>query len=61
MHSGNVASLEELFDPARLSDDYIPKGYKPGWKATHAVKGHPFGLELNAADKTALIAYLKSL
>jgi hypothetical protein len=60
-HSGNVASLEELLDPARLEDDYIPKGYKPGWTTTHAVKGHPFGLELNADDKKALIAFLKSL
>jgi hypothetical protein len=60
-HSGNVASLEELLDPARLKDDYVPKGYKPGWVASFAVKGHPFGLELNAADKNALIAYLKSL
>lgn len=61
MHSGYVASLEEMFDPARLSENYIPKGYKPGWVTTYAVKGHPFGLELNAADKKALIAYLKSL
>ena len=28
-HSGSIASLEEWFDPARLRDDYLPKGWNP--------------------------------
>ena len=28
---------------------------------TYAVKGHPFGLNLSAEDKRALIAFLKTL
>jgi hypothetical protein len=61
MHSGNITTLEALLDAARLEDNYVPKGYKPGWVTTYAVKGHPFGLELNSADKNALISFLKSL
>ena len=61
-HNGSVATLEDWFDPKRLEDDYVPTGWKgpPGTK-TRAVKGHPFGLDLAHDDKTALIAFLKSL
>jgi len=60
-HDGSVKTLEEWFDPARLRDDYIPSGFK-GYKVTHrAVPGHEFGLKLNAEDKAALIAFLKTL
>ena len=60
-HSGSIASLEDWFDSKRLRDDYVPSGWKgPGVKA-RAVKGHEFGLELSAADKRALIAFLKTL
>lgn len=60
-HSGSIARLEEWFDPKRLRDDYIPSGWKgPGVK-TRAVKGHEYGLNLSAADKRALIAFLKVL
>jgi hypothetical protein len=61
MHNGGLATLEDMFDAKRLENGYIPTGYKPTWLKTMAVPGHPFGLELNAADKSALIAYLKSL
>ena len=44
-HGGAVGTLEEWFDPARL--DRVP--------------GHPFGLELSADDRRALIAFLKTL
>ena len=44
-HTGQVKSLEEWLDPARL--------------ATH--KGHEFGLQLKADDKRALIAFLRTL
>ena len=60
-HDGSVTTLEEWFDPARLRDDYIPSGYK-GFKVTQrAVPGHQFGLTLNAEDKSALIAFLRTL
>jgi len=60
-HDGSVASLEDWFDPARLRDDYVPTGFK-GWKVTHrAVPGHEFGLRLPAAEKAALIAFLRTL
>jgi Di-haem oxidoreductase, putative peroxidase len=60
-HDGSVTTLEEWFDPARLSVAYVPSGFK-GYKVTHrAVPGHEFGLKLNAEDKAALIAFLKTL
>jgi len=59
-HSGDVASLEEWFDPARLRDDFVPSGFK-GVKPTRAVRGHEYGLTLPAAEKRALIAFLKTL
>jgi cytochrome c553 len=45
LHDGSVSSLEEMFNPARLT----------------RVKGHPFGLNLNESDRKALIKFLKTL
>jgi hypothetical protein len=61
-HNGSIASLEDWFDPRRLKDDYAPSGWKgpPGTK-TRAVRGHPFGLDLPADDRKALIAFLRTL
>jgi hypothetical protein len=60
-HHGDVATLEDWFDPARLRDDYVPSGWK-GYQQSHrAVPGHEFGLDLSAADKRALIAFLRTL
>ena len=60
-HSGEVSSLEDWFDERRLHGDYVPTGWRgPGVKA-RAVPGHEFGLDLEAADKRALIAFLKTL
>ncbi len=60
-HSGSVNSLEDWFDPKRLSDDYVPTGWRgPGVK-TRAVPGHTFGHDLSDDDKKALIAFLKTL
>jgi hypothetical protein len=55
---GQAASLEEWFDPARLNTDYVPKGFhlSPG-----PIEGHEFGVRLSAADRRALIAFLKTL
>ncbi len=60
-HNGSVATLEDWFDPARLRDDYVPTGFKGAGVTSRAVTGHPFGLALSADDKTALIAFLKTL
>jgi cytochrome c peroxidase len=61
-HNGSVATLEDWFDPKRLSDDYVPTGWKgPGNVKARAVKGHEFGLDLSQEDRAALIAFLKTL
>jgi hypothetical protein len=60
-HDSSVATLEEWFDPARLRDDFVPKGFK-GYQVEHrAVPGHEFGLKLASDDKTALLAFLRTL
>lgn len=61
LHDGSIRSLEALLDSARLNEDYVTKGFKPGWKEKGAVEGHPFGLDLSEKEKLALIAYLRSL
>jgi hypothetical protein len=60
-HNGSVATLEDWFDPRRLRDDYVPTGFRPFGVKARAVKGHEFGLDLSAEDRTALIAFLKTL
>jgi hypothetical protein len=60
-HSGSIATLEEWFDPARLRADYAPNGWNPPGVTTRAIPGHPFGLNLPADDKRALIAFLRTL
>ncbi len=60
-HNGSVATLEEWFDPNRLRDDHVPTGFKGHGVNARAVKGHEFGLRLPAAEKQALIAFLKTL
>jgi len=57
-HEGQADTLDEWLDPARLKDDYVPKGFHTG---PGPIKGHEFGLKLAAADKQALIAFLKTL
>ena len=60
-HNGAVATLEDWLDPGRLRDDYEPTGYKGYDGTARSVKGHAFGLDLPAADRRALIAFLKTL
>jgi hypothetical protein len=60
-HSGWCATLEDWFDPRRARAGYAPTGFKPYGAKTYAVKGHPFGLDLSAEDRRALIAFLKTL
>ena len=61
LHDGSVASLEEMFDPARLEDGHVPGGWRPPDVATRAIPGHRFGLDLSAQDRAALIAFLRTL
>jgi len=60
-HNGSVATLEDWFNPQRLRDDYVPTGFNPSGVSMRAVKGHKFGLDLSAADKEALVAFLRTL
>jgi hypothetical protein len=61
LHDGSLASLEEMFDAARLSDDYRSKGWNPPGTTTRAIHGHTFGLELDPDDRAELLAFLRSL
>ena len=57
-HNGQAETLEEWFDPSRLREDYVPKGFHLG---PGAIRGHEFGLKLSPDDRQALIAFLKTL
>lgn len=56
LHHGVVPTLEDLLDPARLHASYTRGTHGPG-----AVPGHAYGTDLPAAERTALIAYLRML
>ena len=61
MHDGSLTTLEEMFNPARLRDDFVPSGFIGYKLKTRAIKGHEFGLKLTNSDRTALIAFLNTL
>lgn len=57
-HGGWVDTLEEWLDPARLRPDFVPKNpHAP----RGAVPGHEFGFKLSPEDRSALVAFLKTL
>ena len=60
-HDGQLANLEDLFDPTRLSSCYTPTYFKPIGIQHMAVPGHTFGMGLDKEDKKALVAFIKSL
>ncbi len=61
-HSGQVASLEEWFNPARLRDDFVSQGgFRLPGAASGAVRGHEFGLRLKDGERQDLIAFLRTL
>ncbi|HEX6895751.1 MAG TPA: hypothetical protein VF146_10780 [Bryobacteraceae bacterium] len=60
-HDGSAASLEEMFDPARLEDTHVPGGWSPPGTKTRAIRGHEFGLKLDPAEKEQLVAFLRTL
>jgi hypothetical protein len=61
LHDASITTLEELFDAARLDSDYERKGWSPPGATNGAVPGLEFLTTLGAADKAALIAFLRSL
>ena len=61
LHDGSAASLEEMFDPDRLSDQHQPGGYSPPNIKNRAIKGHEFGLKLNPTEREQLLAFLRTL
>jgi cytochrome c5 len=56
LHDGTVASLAALLDPHRLEATYAGGARGPG-----PVPGHRFGLELDEAQRAAIVAYLGAL
>ena len=60
-HRGSVMTLEDWFNPARLNPEFQPSGFGAYPAPKRAIPGHQFGLNLNGRDKTALIAFLKTL
>jgi hypothetical protein len=61
LHDGTIGSLEEMFDLARFSPEYIPRGWKEPGTEMRAIRGHEYGLDLNSEDKRYLFAFLRSL
>ena len=61
LHDGSVASLEEMFDPGRLSETHKPGGFTPPGKPQRAIPGHEFGLKLSLEERKQLIAFLRTL
>jgi hypothetical protein len=61
LHDGAVGSLEEMFDPDRLSDSHVPGGFAPPGTPTRSIRGHRFGLGLTARERAQLIAFLRTL
>jgi hypothetical protein len=61
LHDASIVSLEELFDEARLSAEYERKGWSPPGVTRGPIPGLEFLTKLPAEDKTALIAFLRSL
>jgi hypothetical protein len=61
LHDGSAASLEELFDPARLESTHEPGGFTPPGRERRAIRGHEFGLELAPEERAELIAFLRTL
>jgi hypothetical protein len=60
LHDGSIGTLDELFNRDRLLPDFRSSN----WSANtppHAVKGHPFGLDLKPDERTALVKFLKTL
>jgi hypothetical protein len=51
LHDGAVTSLEEMFDAARLDDDFVPTGFRPTRLKEARGQGHEFGLRPDPGGK----------
>jgi len=60
LHDGSVGSLDELFDAARLKNNFHSSNL-PASVPSQAVPGHVYGLELSVEDRNRLVAFLKTL
>ena len=60
LHDGALGSLDEMFDPKRLDTGFRPSNW-PASAPPRPVRGHPFGLNLSTQDRSALVAFLKTL
>jgi hypothetical protein len=60
LHDGSIGTLEELFSPDRLKPEFRSSNWSELTLA-HVVQGHPFGLDLSIGDRSALIAFLRTL
>jgi hypothetical protein len=63
LHNGTVATLEELLEPAsRRAKSFERYGFVVDTTLpNNDNRGHEFGVDLASDDKTALLAYLRSL
>ncbi|MEO5950897.1 MAG: di-heme oxidoredictase family protein, partial [Chloroflexia bacterium] len=61
LHDGAAASLEEMFDPERLSESHVRGGFSPPGAPAKAIVGHEFGLRLSVEERKQLIAFLRTL
>jgi hypothetical protein len=58
LHDGTVPSLQAMFDPSRTTLMALLHGSGP---IPGPIPGHLFGLDLDAADRIALVSYLQAL
>jgi hypothetical protein len=61
LHDGSLATLEDVFDPLRVEEGYVPTGYRGFGVETKPVYGHEYGLDLTPEHAADLIAFLKTL
>jgi hypothetical protein len=61
LHDGAAASLEEMFDPDRLSDTHVRGGFTAPRATSGAIQGHEFGLRLDPLQREQLLAFLRTL
>lgn len=54
LHDASASSLDEMFDPARTGSGYHGRLGGP-------IQGHTYGLDLGADDRSALLAFLRTL
>ncbi len=56
LHDATLPSVDMMFDPSRLTP-----AFAGGLHGSGPVEGHPFGLDLGAADRDGLVSYLHAL